>query len=164
MKASGNDYMAKFYLMSPAIVSSCITPFLPSSPHNAPRYLYRASTIFGGIYLFFIMERILRSVESWRKRRRDEQRRQRHLSRASQSGDEEAEDGGRLSPDTELPPICSRQAPSIQTNEDISDMRILPAKPRTPKHSESHQALKSPEDQVNTFAFGFSVSTWFERI
>ena len=128
----------------------CIPFLFLFSPLNVltHRYLHRASTIFGGIYLFFITERILRSMESWRKRRRDSQRRKRHLSRASQSGGEAPEVDGRESPDVDLPPICSMHAPSIHTNEEFSDMKIPHAKTRTPKHSESNQALRSPDDQV----------------
>lgn len=121
-------------------------------------YLYRASTIFFGIYLFFIVERILRWAESWRKKRRDTRRRMRHISHSSQKGGEgEApEVDGRNSPEV---PICSMHAQFIPTNEGIADMKVPHHhhhnnKPRTPRHSESHQTLKSPEDQTSRSEVG----------
>jgi len=109
-------------------------------------YLHRASTIFGGIYLFFVTERLLRFVDTWRKNRRESQRRLRHLSRSSQS--DNPENAGRESPDVEYPPICSIHAQFIPTNEEIADMKVPQRKSRTPRHSESNQALKSPDDQT----------------
>jgi len=116
-------------------------------------YLHRASMIFGGIYLFFVTERLLRSVESWRKKRRDSRRRrQRQLSRAASypNEGEAPEMAGRESPDVEYPPICSMHAQFIPANEGIAEMKVPHVKPRTPKHSESNHVLKSPEDQVST--------------
>jgi len=114
-------------------------------------YLHRASTIFGGIYLFFITERVLRSVESWRRKRRDSQRRKRHLSRLSSTGaeGEAPEDRGRVSPDVQFTPICSMHAHRIQTDDERAELKVPP---RTPKHSESHEVLKSPDDQNSAVA------------